>query len=69
MLSKVRDGKLYVNDIPEDEEFILEPLDYEMERMVLHYSILNCTPYKKTFFLPITLVNYLADLTSLCYYV
>ncbi|XP_031114227.1 probable thylakoidal processing peptidase 2, chloroplastic [Ipomoea triloba] len=32
---EVRDGKLYVNDIPEDEEFILEPLDYEMKRMLV----------------------------------
>lgn len=39
LLSQVRDGKLYVNDIPEDEEFILEPLDYEMKRMVLHFEL------------------------------
>ncbi|CAH9100402.1 unnamed protein product [Cuscuta epithymum] len=32
---EVRDGKLYVNDIPEDEEFILEPLDYEMDRLLV----------------------------------
>ncbi|XP_019175092.1 PREDICTED: probable thylakoidal processing peptidase 2, chloroplastic [Ipomoea nil] len=32
---EVRDGKLYVNDIPEDEEFILEPLDYEMKRRLV----------------------------------
>ena len=28
---KVRDGKLYGNGVVEDEEFVLEPLAYEME--------------------------------------
>lgn len=32
---EVRGGKLYVNDIPEDEEFILEPLGYEMDRLLV----------------------------------
>ncbi|XP_019152943.1 PREDICTED: thylakoidal processing peptidase 1, chloroplastic-like isoform X1 [Ipomoea nil] len=32
---EVRDGKLYVNDIAEDEEFILEPITYEMEQMLV----------------------------------
>lgn len=32
---EVRDGKLYVNDIPEDDEFILEPLGYEMDRLLV----------------------------------
>ncbi|XP_019152945.1 PREDICTED: probable thylakoidal processing peptidase 2, chloroplastic isoform X3 [Ipomoea nil] len=35
MAEKVRDGKLYVNDIAEDEEFILEPITYEMEQMLV----------------------------------
>ena len=30
-LVEVRDGKLYVNGVVEDEEFVLEPLAYEME--------------------------------------
>ena len=32
---KVRGGKLRVNDIVQDEEFILEPLDYEMKPVVI----------------------------------
>nr|GMC48109.1 thylakoidal processing peptidase 1, chloroplastic-like [Ipomoea batatas]GMC56119.1 thylakoidal processing peptidase 1, chloroplastic-like [Ipomoea batatas] len=32
---EVRDGKLYVNDIAEEEEFILEPITYEMEQMLV----------------------------------
>lgn len=32
---EVRDGKLYVNGIAEDEEFVLEPLTYELEPMLI----------------------------------
>ena len=35
---KVRGGKLRVNDIVQDEEFILEPLDYEMKPVVIPAS-------------------------------
>jgi signal peptidase I len=33
---EVRDGKLYVNDVVQDEEFVLEPLAYEMDPVVMH---------------------------------
>ncbi len=33
---QVRDGKLYVNDVVQDEEFVLEPLAYEMDPVVMH---------------------------------
>ncbi|KAK1427377.1 hypothetical protein QVD17_16060 [Tagetes erecta] len=32
---EVRGGKLLINDVAQDEEFILEPLDYEMKPMVV----------------------------------
>ncbi|CAA6663076.1 unnamed protein product [Spirodela intermedia] len=32
---EVRDGKLYVNGIPQDEDFILEPLAYEMDPVLV----------------------------------
>lgn len=32
--AQVRDGKLYVNGIPQDEDFILEPLAYKMDPVV-----------------------------------
>lgn len=32
---EVRDGKLYVNDVVQDENFILEPLAYEMDPMLV----------------------------------
>lgn len=32
---EVHDGKLLVNGIPQDEEFILEPLAYEMEPVLV----------------------------------
>lgn len=33
-LIQVRDGKLLVNGIAQNEEFILEPLQYEMDPVV-----------------------------------
>lgn len=33
-LLQVRDGKLLVNGIAQDEDFILEPLEYEMDPVV-----------------------------------
>lgn len=30
---EVRDGKLFVNDIVQEEDFVLEPMSYEMEPM------------------------------------
>ncbi|CAI0558529.1 unnamed protein product [Linum tenue] len=32
---EVREGKLYVNGVAKDEEFVMEPLDYEMEPMLV----------------------------------
>ncbi|KAG8389984.1 hypothetical protein BUALT_Bualt01G0036200 [Buddleja alternifolia] len=32
---EVRDGKLMVNSVPQDEDFILEPLEYEMEPVLV----------------------------------
>lgn len=32
---EVRDGKLFINDVAEEEDFVLEPLAYEMEPMVV----------------------------------
>ncbi|XWS14646.1 hypothetical protein CRYUN_Cryun35bG0027100 [Craigia yunnanensis] len=32
---QVRDGKLLINDVAQDEDFVLEPLAYEMEPMVV----------------------------------
>ncbi|CAM8983447.1 unnamed protein product [Rhodiola kirilowii] len=32
---EVRDGKLYVNDVPEDEEFVLEPLAYDLKPVLV----------------------------------
>jgi signal peptidase I len=32
---EVRDGKLLVNGVPQDEEFVLEPHNYEMEPMLI----------------------------------
>lgn len=32
---EVRDGKLYVNDVVQDEEFVLEPLAYEMDPVLV----------------------------------
>ncbi|CAI0465367.1 unnamed protein product [Linum tenue] len=32
---EVREGKLYVNGVAKDEEFVTEPLDYEMEPMLV----------------------------------
>lgn len=34
-LVQVRDGKLMVNGITQDEDFVLEPLEYEMEPVVM----------------------------------
>lgn len=35
---KVRDGKLYVNGVPQDEEFVLEPLAYDLKPVVTSFS-------------------------------
>lgn len=32
---EVRDGKLYVNDAPQDEEFVLEPVKYDLEPVLV----------------------------------
>lgn len=41
---QVRDGELLVNGIIQEEDFILEPLAYDMEPMVMHsiHCSLNC---------------------------
>jgi len=36
---QVRDGKLFVNDIVQEEDFVLEPMSYEMEPMVSNFYL------------------------------
>ena len=42
---QVRGGKLLVNGVAQDEEFILEPLAYEMKPMVASFSLSSSLCY------------------------